>query len=156
MEDKTAEREIICRKVGRGMTRDETKRIIGLLIAAYPSRKIEDVSALVDSYWLGLDDCDYPAVELACKSLIRSSKFFPSISELRDIIAQSQKYTAKRYAPLALRGEAVRLYETDAPDWLGLAGRMRINGQECAAVALELRASGAYADGLSVMAEICK
>jgi len=126
------------------MTRDETKRIIGLLIAAYPARKIEDISALVDSYWLGLDDCDYPAVELACKSLIRSSKFFPSISELRDVIAQSQKYTAKRYSPLALRGEAVRLYETDNPDWLGLAQRMRINGQVDAAYALERRANKVY------------
>lgn len=138
------------------MTRDETKRIIGLLIAAYPARKIDDVSALVDSYWLGLDDYDYPAVEQACKTVIRSSKFFPSISELRDGIAQSLKYQAKRYDPLALRGEAVKLYETDDPDWLGLAQRMRINGQECAAVALELRASGEYAAGLAVLGEICK
>ena len=138
------------------MTRDETKRIIGLLIAAYPARKIEDVSALVDSYWLGLDDCDYPAVELACKSLIRSSKFFPSISELRDIIAQSQKYQAKRYDPLALRGEAVRLYETDAPDWLGLAQRMRINGQVDAAYALERRANRVYETDIITLASMQK
>ena len=138
------------------MTRDETKRIIGLLIAAYPARKIEDVSALVDSYWLGLDDCDYPAVELACKSLIRSSKFFPSISELRDIIAQSQKYQAKRYDPLALRGEAVRLYETDNPDWLGLADRMRINGQVDAAYALERRANRVYETDIITLASMQK
>lgn len=138
------------------MTREETKRIIGLLIAAYPARKIEDVTALVDSYWLGLDDFDYPAVELACKSLIRSSKFFPSISELRDIIAQSQKYTAKRYSPLALRCEAVRLYETDAPDWLGLANRMRINGQECAAFALERRANRVYEGDIITLANMQK
>lgn len=138
------------------MTRDETKRIIGLLIAAYPARKIEDMSALVDSYWLGLDDCDYPAVELACKSSIRSSKFFPSISELRDIIAQSQKYQAKRYDPLALRGEAVRLYETDAPDWQGLADRMRINGQVDAAYALERRANRVYETDIITLASMQK
>ncbi len=138
------------------MTRDETKRIIGLLIAAYPARKIEDMSALVDSYWLGLDDCDYPAVELACKSLIRSSKFFPSISELRDVIAQSQKYQAKRYDHLALRGEAVRLYETDNPDWLGLAQRMRINGQVDAAYALERRANRVYETDIITLASMQK
>ena len=138
------------------MTRDETKRIIGLLIAAYPARKIEDMSALVDSYWLGLDDFDYPAVELACKSSIRSSKFFPSISELRDIIAQSQKYQAKRYDPLALRGEAVRLYETDNPDWLGLAQRMRINGQVDAAYALERRANRVYETDIITIANMQK
>ena len=138
------------------MTRDETKRIIGLLIAAYPARKIEDMSALVDSYWLGLDDLDYPAVELACKTLIRSSKFFPSISELRDIIAQSQKYQAKRYDPLALRGEAVRLYETDAPDWQGLADRMRINGQVDAAYALERRANRVYETDIITIANMQK
>lgn len=138
------------------MTRDETKRIIGLLIAAYPARKIEDMSALVDSYWLGLDDCDYPAVELACKTVIRSSKFFPSISELRDGIAQSLKYQAKRYDPLALRGEAVKLYETDAPDWVGLANRMRINGQECAAVALERRANRVYETDIITLVEMQK
>lgn len=138
------------------MTRDETKRIIGLLIAAYPARKIEDMSALVDSYWLGLDDFDYPAVELACKSSIRSSKFFPSISELRDIIAQSQKYQAKRYDPLALRGEAVKLYETDDPDWLGLADRMRINGQVDAAYALERRANRVYETDIITLASMQK
>lgn len=138
------------------MTRDETKRIIGLLIAAYPSRKIEDMSALVDSYWLGLDDFDYPAVEQACKTVIRSSKFFPSISELRDAVAQTQKYTAKRYAPLALRGEAVRLYETDAPDWLGLAQRMRINGQVDAAYALERRANRVYETDIITLASMQK
>ena len=138
------------------MTRDETKRIIGLLIAAYPSRKIEDMSALVDSYWLGLDDFDYPAVEQACKTVIRSSKFFPSISELRDAVAQTQKYTAKRYAPLALRGEAVRLYETDAPDWLGLADRMRINGQVDAAYALERRANRVYETDIITLASMQK
>ena len=138
------------------MTRDETKRIIGLLIAAYPARKIEDMSALVDSYWLGLDDCDYPAVELACKTLIKSSKFFPAIAELRDTIAQSQKYRAKRYDPLALRGEAVRLYETDAPDWLGLAGRMRINGQVDAAYALERRANRLYETDIITIANMQK
>ena len=138
------------------MTRDETKRIIGLLIAAYPARKIEDMSTLVDSYWLGLDDFDYPAVEQACKTVIRSSKFFPSISELRDAVAQTQKYTAKRYAPLALRGEAVRLYETDAPDWLGLAQRMRINGQVDAAYALERRANRVYETDIITLASMQK
>lgn len=138
------------------MTRDETKRIIGLLIAAFPARKVEDVTALVDAYWIGLDELDYPAVELACKTLIRSNKFFPSISELRDAVAQSQKYTAKRYAPLALRGEAVRLYETDDPDWQGLAQRMRINGQVDAAFALERRAKREYEVDIITLANMQK
>jgi len=138
------------------MTRDETKRIIGLLIAAYPARKIEDMSALVDSYWLGLDDFDYPAVELACKTAIRSSKFFPSISELRDAVASANKYQAKRYDPLALRGEAVRLYETDNPDWQGLADRMRINGQVDAAYALERRAQRVYETDIITIANMQK
>ena len=138
------------------MTRDETKRIIGLLIAAYPARKIEDMSALVDSYWLGLDDCDYPAVELACKKLIRLNKFFPAVSEIRDIIAEMGMYPAKRYAPLALRGEAVRLYETDNPDWLGLAQRMRINGQVDAAYALDRRANRVYETDIITLASMQK
>ena len=138
------------------MTRDETKRIIGLLIAAYPARKIEDMSALVDSYWLGLDDLDYPAVELACKKLIRLNKFFPAVSEIRDIIAEMGMYPAKRYAPLALRGEAVRLYETDAPDWQGLADRMRINGQVDAAYALERRANRVYETDIITIANMQK
>ncbi len=124
------------------MTRDDIKKILGLLMAAYPQHKIQDLRAVVDAYYMGLSDYQLTAIEQAVKTIIRSNKYFPSVMEIREVVDQSTKYTIPRYEPMALRGEAVRMYETDDPDWLGLATKMRINGQECAAAALEDRARG--------------
>jgi hypothetical protein len=139
------------------MTREEVKIIVGLLMAAYPQHKIADLGAVVDAYYMGLSDYPITAIEQAVKFIIRNNKYFPSVAEIRGVVEQTTKYTIPRYDPMALRGEEVRMYETDNPDWQGLANRMRINGQECAATALERKANGLHdTTGLLMLADVLK
>lgn len=66
------------------MTRDETKKIIMIMDAAYPNFKIEDAVGMVNTWHFFLNDYGYKAIESALKMYIAtsSSGFAPSVSEL--------------------------------------------------------------------------
>ena len=128
-------------------TRDEIKWVIAILQATFPAKKIDNLTVLVDAYWLGLKDLDMQHLEGALEALIREKTFFPAVSEIREY-AEKHKNSVCRISPLALREEAIKLkysYIAGADnlgEWFALARRMRNNGQECAADALEREANG--------------
>ncbi len=130
-------------------TREDIKKVIVILQAAFPAKKIDNLTALVDAYLLGLSDIDMQHLEGALESLIREKTFFPAVAEIREY-AQRNKNATRKISPLAMREEAIKLKDRyiagqdNLDQWLGLASRMRINGQECAAAALEQEALGQH------------
>lgn len=68
------------------MTREETKTIIRVLMAAYPNFKPESLTETVQIWHMMLEDVDYKLISLAVKSYIRTnnSGFAPSIGELTE------------------------------------------------------------------------
>ncbi len=70
------------------MTRDETVKIIRILVATYPNFKPDNLSDTVDAWCLMLDDFPYEVVSVALKACVTSIKsaFPPSVSEIIDMI----------------------------------------------------------------------
>lgn len=70
------------------MNRDETKQIIGVIIASYPNYKPIDIGLTVDTWNLMLSDYSFTEVQMALKTFITtdSSGFAPSIGQLIDKI----------------------------------------------------------------------
>lgn len=68
------------------MTRDETKRIIQVMVATYPNYKPNDLSNTVDVWHMMLEEYQYNEIALALKAYIKSdnSGFAPSIGQLID------------------------------------------------------------------------
>ena len=68
------------------MTREETKKIIMVMSAAYPNYKPQDLSMTVDTWHLMLEDYGYDEIALALKSYIATdtSGFAPSIGQIID------------------------------------------------------------------------
>lgn len=130
-------------------TREDIKKVIAILQAVFPAKKVDNLTALVDAYLLGLADIDMQHLEGALGSLIREQTFFPAVAEIREHALRHKNSTGK-ISPLAMREEAIKLKDRyiagadNLDQWLGLASRMRINGQECAAAALEQEALGQH------------
>ena len=68
------------------MTREETVKIIRIMVDSYPNYKPNDISETVDVWHMMLSDYDYNLVAMALKSYILSdtSGFAPSIGQLVD------------------------------------------------------------------------
>ena len=68
------------------MTREETVKIIRIMVDSYPNYKPNDISETVDVWQMMLSDYDYNLVAMALKSYILSdtSGFAPSIGQLVD------------------------------------------------------------------------
>ena len=66
------------------MTREETVKIIRIMVDSYPNYKPNDISETVDVWHMMLSDYDYKLVAMALKSYILSdtSGFAPSIGQL--------------------------------------------------------------------------
>ena len=66
------------------MTREETVKIIRIMLASYPNYKPNDISETVDVWQMMLSDYDYNLVAMALKAYILSdtSGFAPSIGQL--------------------------------------------------------------------------
>ena len=66
------------------MTREETVKIIRIMVDSYPNYKPNDISETVDVWQMMLSDYDYNLVAMALKSYILSntSGFAPSIGQL--------------------------------------------------------------------------
>ena len=66
------------------MTREETVKIIRIMVDSYPNYKPNDISETVDVWKMMLSDYDYNLVAMALKAYILSdtSGFAPSIGQL--------------------------------------------------------------------------
>lgn len=76
------------------MKHHEAKRIVAVLLASYPNREFgaETASAYVE----GILDLDAATCGLAAQRLIRTSKFLPTISEIREATTAQQRGPAPR------------------------------------------------------------
>lgn len=64
------------------MTDLQTKKLVAVLLAAYPNNKVTDET--VGAYVRMLGDLEYQAASAAVERLIATSKFLPSIAEIRE------------------------------------------------------------------------
>ncbi len=69
------------------MTKREGLEVLNLLQATYPRTEIPARTA--DAYVLLLQDLDGPAVKMAVLTLCRTSKWLPTVSEIRDAVRES-------------------------------------------------------------------
>jgi hypothetical protein len=68
------------------MTYEETARVVAVLMAHWPNHPIPNPDATIAAYQLGLSDVPYQLGMAAAEKAIRTSRFFPTVAELRDII----------------------------------------------------------------------
>lgn len=69
------------------MTKSEAAKLVAIL-AALPNAKVNEQSAML--YYLALEDIAYKDAERAVAILIRTSKFMPTPSEIREVLADAQ------------------------------------------------------------------
>ena len=67
------------------MTKKETAKIIGIIMATYPNEKIPNIEATITAWHLILGDIDYPLAEKALASVISSREIptFPAPGAIR-------------------------------------------------------------------------
>lgn len=70
------------------MTPAETAKILTVLKASYPRQEL--TSATVSAYSAMLADLPYESVDAAVRRLIASSKWFPTIAEIRSEVAEGK------------------------------------------------------------------
>lgn len=75
------------------MTREETKKIIAIIISTYPNWKPNDLSFTVDAWHLILQDENYNEISAALVSYIKGidSAFAPSIGQLMQQLSNLKK-----------------------------------------------------------------
>jgi hypothetical protein len=108
------------------MTGPEAKEILRLVFGAYPTQRArmqpEDVRAMLEVWSLGLADVDYDVAKIAVGRIVCTSKWLPSIAELRSeigIVHHGEKRNG-----LEAWGDVLKLYNfrsgTDGVDPLVL------------------------------------
>lgn len=93
------------------MTRDETKKIIRIMVDSYPNFKPSDISETIDVWCMMLDGFSYQQVSVALKAYILSdsSGFAPSIGALVDKIhGMSQPNELNEMEAWSLVSKAIR------------------------------------------------
>lgn len=68
------------------MTRSEVAKLVGVLMAAFPSSKVTAQTSQV--YEEFLQDLDYTAANAAVRRLIGTARFMPSIGEIREAVVE--------------------------------------------------------------------
>lgn len=71
------------------MTRDNIKKIFALMILAYPSMS-EMTTEKIDIWHELLSDIDFEAAEKAVKEHIKTSRFVPTIAEIREAVNENR------------------------------------------------------------------
>lgn len=99
------------------MNRAEAMRVFALLQAAYPRQELPDSTELV--YASALADLDVVAVERAALALIRTSRWFPTIAEIREQVAEDLTGLPEAEMAWAEVREAIGKYGLDQtrPPW---------------------------------------
>lgn len=76
------------------MTREETVKIIRIMVDSYPNYKPNDISETVDVWQMMLEEYSYQEVSLALKEYILTEKtgFAPSIGQIANLVkAQKER-----------------------------------------------------------------
>lgn len=76
------------------MTREETVKIIRIMVDSYPNYKPNDISETVDVWHMMLEEYSYQEVSIALKEYILTEKtgFAPSIGQLANLVkAQKER-----------------------------------------------------------------
>lgn len=76
------------------MTREETVKIIRIMVDSYPNYKPNDISETVDVWQMMLEEYSYQEVSIALKEYILTEKtgFAPSIGQLANLVkAQKER-----------------------------------------------------------------
>jgi len=71
------------------VTRDNIKKIFALMILAYPSMS-EMTTEKIDIWHELLSDIDFEAAEKAVKEHIKTSRFVPTIAEIREAVNENR------------------------------------------------------------------
>ena len=72
------------------MTREETKKIIQIIVATYPNFKPSDLKSTVDAWYFFLEEFKYQDIAVALKTFVNTSGsgFAPSAAELIALITK--------------------------------------------------------------------
>ena len=69
------------------MNRKDATQLVAILAAAYPAAQIQEQTAY--AYQMGLSDIAYADAERAVSVLMRTSKFMPTVAEIREVLADA-------------------------------------------------------------------
>lgn len=72
------------------MNRTEITELLAIAKSAYPTVKIENPKAVVTAWEIGLGDYEADSVAKALRFHIETSKFFPTVADIRDKMVRSQ------------------------------------------------------------------
>lgn len=72
------------------MAQSEIAKLVAELIAAFPNPRMVIGPATVGVYCTALDDLEPAAVRWAVRRLILTSKYFPTVAEIREQVAQAE------------------------------------------------------------------
>lgn len=75
------------------MTREETVKIIRIMVDSYPNYKPNDISETVDVWHMMLEEYSYQEVSVALKEYILTEKtgFAPSIGQLANLVKEQKQ-----------------------------------------------------------------
>jgi hypothetical protein len=68
------------------VTKQEAARLVAGLVALYPHYEVEQ--ATVSAYSRMLEDLDYAAAEAALREHVATNRMFPSVAEIRTLVAE--------------------------------------------------------------------
>lgn len=88
------------------MTRQEALKLVAILEAAYPRQELRRDA--VEIYAMFLQDLDYKVAERVIAQHIRTQKWFPAISEIREACAEMVHQLPTTEQALAIVRDAVR------------------------------------------------
>jgi len=88
------------------MTRQEALKLVAILEAAYPRQELRRDT--VEIYAMFLQDLDYKLAERVIAQHIRTQKWFPAISEIREACAEMVHQLPTTEQALAIVRDAVR------------------------------------------------
>ena len=91
------------------MTRDETKKIIRIIMATYPNWHPQDLTEIIDAWTLMLEEYTYADISVALKTYILSdsSGFAPAVGQLTSRIADRREQQLEPLAAWALVYKAI-------------------------------------------------
>jgi hypothetical protein len=70
------------------MNRAEAKKLVGIAVAFFPAMQDKDMGPTVIGWEAMLKDVPYKLAEMALKKVLSTAKFFPTIAEIREAVAE--------------------------------------------------------------------
>lgn len=105
------------------MNRKEIVNLLGIAVANFPRLQEKDMKPTVVLWEKSLKDLSYEVAEKALLKVLSTSKFFPTVSEIRQAASDlTQPRTMDAIEAWGLIGQAIRKFgsyrEADAMAWL--------------------------------------